>query len=495
MCWYLPKNMAGTVTGDDAVDSEKKKTGKGISNATYIELTGEAVQGGVTYKNVTFRFYPGSDQNNYDIIRNSHYTVNVTLVGIDVSDERITVGEIPPVEFDTEKMPAEKGGEKKVQITARPGQEWSFDMPQWLSALIEGKTVSGGATVAYQGPYQLTFQAMEANPRAEDRSVDFPVHINGEDQKVTITQSASSLSTTDAISLAATADATSSSSFTATKGLLWDATLSESWLSWAADNLSTSGNAEGSSQILKVRSNSPNPLATGRSGKITVKAGASIIEADYDGLRKEINVTQAASTVIGSTKEVSAETHKDLKSSFTATLGLNWTASVTDGSWINLSTPSGGPTTDSAESLTYNVAINPNADSRTGYITVRAGDKTFGPTGEITVTQKGSLFSATGPIEMIDTIAGSQAYGSVTATEGLPWTIYPTTDNDITVSPDKGSGNADLTFTATTANTGAERTGTFIVSVIGTSSDRSTEIKATQAAGINNIVTINDTIV
>ena len=49
MYWYLPENMAGTVNGSDAVDSEKKKTGKGVSNATYIELTGTAEQGGVTY--------------------------------------------------------------------------------------------------------------------------------------------------------------------------------------------------------------------------------------------------------------------------------------------------------------------------------------------------------------------------------------------------------------------------------------------------------------
>ncbi|MCD7711277.1 MAG: hypothetical protein LUJ25_00750 [Firmicutes bacterium] len=232
-------------------------------------------------------FYPGKDQNNYDIIRNSHYTVNVTLVGIDVSDERITVGEIPPVEFDAEKIPAEKGGEKKVQVTARPGQEWSFDMPQWLSALIEGKQVSGGATVTYQGPYQVTFQAADANPRAEDRSVEFPIHINGKDQAVTITQSDSDLSTTDAISLAATADATGSSSFTATKGLLWDASLSEDWLDWVTDNPSAPGTeATGSPQTLKVKSKSPNPLAAARSGKITVKAGESISKGDYIDLKK-----------------------------------------------------------------------------------------------------------------------------------------------------------------------------------------------------------------
>lgn len=167
--WYLPENMAGTVSGGNAVDFEKKKTGKGVTNATCIELTGDAVQGGVTYKDVTFRFYPGSNHNNYDIVRNSHYTMTVKLIGIDVSDERITVGEIPPVEVDPTEMPAKKGGEKEIQITTRPGRPWEFDMPAWLSALLDGKEIPSGATITYQGPANVVFRSVEANPKAERR--------------------------------------------------------------------------------------------------------------------------------------------------------------------------------------------------------------------------------------------------------------------------------------------------------------------------------------
>ena len=97
MYWYLPENMAGIVSDGNAIDSEKKKIGMGVTNATYIELTGTAVQGGVTYNNVVFRFYPGDGMNNYNIERNYHYVMKVTLVGIDISDERITVNEIPPI--------------------------------------------------------------------------------------------------------------------------------------------------------------------------------------------------------------------------------------------------------------------------------------------------------------------------------------------------------------------------------------------------------------
>ena len=217
--WYLPENMAGTVIDANAVDSEKKKTGRGVTNATCIELTGTAVQGGVTYGDVTFRFYPGSDKNNYDIVRNSRYTMNVTLIGIDVSDERITVGEIPPIEVDPTEMPAKKGGEKEIQITARPGQPWVFDMPAWLSALLDSQNIPSGATITHQGPANVMFRAVEANPRAESRSVSFNIEVNGVDQEIMIVQAGSILTKGNDITLDAEAGSEGASSFTATEGL------------------------------------------------------------------------------------------------------------------------------------------------------------------------------------------------------------------------------------------------------------------------------------
>lgn len=485
LCWYLSENRAGTASGSNKVDSELKKIGKGVSHATYIELTGDAVQAGVSYENVTFRFYPGSGPNNYDIIRNYHYKMNVTLIGIDASDERITVGKIPSIEVNTDPLPAAKGGTKDIQITARPGQSWSFKMPLWLSALLDGEAVSG-ATVTHQGPSLLTLQTVESNPKVDERNADIPINVNGVEQTITVRQNGSTLVTGADISLDAEQYATGNSSFTATQGLTWNATLTtlngDSWLDWATGNPSApASESTGEAQTLTVRSNSPNPLAAPRSGTITVTAGESVNNASYTDLKKVINVTQAASTVTGSSSSISAEAHNDVNSSFTATAGLSWLASVTEDSWVTLSTKSGGPTIGSSENITYSVPVNPNADPRTDNITIHAGNETSGPTGVITVTQEGSLFSVTGPTEKIDTIANSTATGSVIATNGLPWTISPTTDNEITVDPVSGSGNATLTFTAT-ANTGAERTGTFTVTVTGVSPARSIELTATQAA-------------
>ena len=483
--WYLPENMAGTVSGANAVDSEKKKTGRGVTNATCIELTGTAVQGGVTYGDVTFRFYPGSDKNNYDIVRNSRYTMDVTLIGIDISDERITVGKIPPIEVDPAEMPAKKGGEKEIQITARPGQEWKFDMPIWLSALLDGQNISPGATIKHQGPANVVFRAEKANPKAESRSVSFNIKVNGVDQEITIVQAGSTLTKDSDISLKAEADSEGASAFTATEGLQWLASLSgDGWLDWSASNPGSSGTeAPDGSQPLKVKATTSNPLARARSGKITVKAGASVGDAGYTNLTQEIEVLQAGSIVTGSAVDLSAEAASNQASAFIATAGLDWVANVTNGDWIKLvGTTSGNLTTGSAQNITFDVEVNPSSTQRSGEVVVRAGDETEGPTGTITVNQSGSSFDATGATTVIDAEATSTTTGSVTATTGLGWTISPETSNGITVSPTNGNGNETLTFTAS-KNIGRESTGSFIVAVTDAEPARTVTITAKQAPG------------
>lgn len=495
MYWYLPENMAGT--GSDGVTSEKKKTGKGVSNATYVELTGTAEQSGVTYKNVVFRFYPGSGVNNYDIERNSHYKMEVKLVGIDISDERITVNEIPPIVVDPAKMPAEKGGTKEVQITARPGQEWFFDIEEWLSALINGKTAGTGTQVRYQGPALVTFQAVSANPKAEDRSVGFSVSINDKEQNVTITQSGSTMTTGSAVSLMAASGSQGSSSFTVTKGLQWQVgAIAEDWWKWADDNPADSGNeSTGQEQTLKVEATSSNPLAAVRSGKITLSAGASVGDPDYMGLRKEIAVKQAGSTVQGSEVSVAPEASEGLTSSFIATPGLAWAVKGTSVDWITVTgETSGTPTTEAAQNIQFNVKVNPSSTTRNGNITVRAGDETNGPTGTITVKQGGSTFSVSESVINLPYIASS---GSVTVngTNGLQWTVQPAaTTNGIT--PDKTSdttngSNQTLTF-STLENKGSTRSVKFTVAVTGGDHSKAVEVK--QAAYPAALVTIDESV-
>lgn len=489
--WYLPENMAGTASDENAVDSEKKKTGRGVTNATCIELTGTAEQGGVTYGGVTFRFYPGSNRNNYDLVRNSRYTMDVTLIGIDISDERITVGEIPPIVVDPTEMPAKKGGEKEIQITARPGQPWVFDMPAWLSALLDGQNIPSGATITYQGPANVVFKAAEANPKAESRSVSFDIEVNGVDQEITIVQAGSTLTKGSDISLDAEAGSDGASSFTATEGLQWLASLSgDGWLDWSETNPGSSGaEAADGAQPLKVKATVSNPRAQVRSGKIMVKAGASIGDGSYTNLTQEIEVLQAGSVITGSTVNMNAEAVSNQASAFVATAGLDWMAGVTNGNWILLTgTTSGNPTTGGVQNVTFDVSVNPSSTLRSGEITVRVGDGTAGPVGTIEVNQSGSSFSITDPITKIDAEATGAITGSVTATTGLAWTISPETSNGITVSPTSGSGSETLTFTAS-RNIGRVCIGSFIVEVMGAEPARTATVTATQAPGgafINN---------
>lgn len=493
--WYLPENMAGTVGGENAVDSEKKKTGKGVVNATCIELMGNAVQGGVTYKNVIFRFYPGSDMNNYDIIRNSHYTMTVTLVGIDASDERITVGEIPPIEVDPSEMPANKGGEKDIQITARPGQPWEFNMPEWLSAVLDGKDIPTGATITHQGPANVVFKAVSANPKAEKRSVSFNIEVNGVNQEITITQSGSTLTKGNAVSLAAITGSEGASSFTATEGLQWLAALSDGdgWLDWSGTNPGTFGDeAPEEAQALKVRATSVNPSAQVRTGKITVKAGASVGDATYTGLKQEIAVTQAGSEVTGSTLNNIVAQGATGDASFTATKGLVWASSVTSGNWITINSGgSGTPTTGSAQTINYTATVNPSSSGRSGKITVRAGDTSTGPTGDIVLNQLGAILKVSDAKTVAATASTTDYVSTFSATKGLSWNVSENMDWLTLTGTTEGTNNTigtnqNITYSTVVNPNASTRQGTITIkagnAVSGTDAGLTKTIAVTQSA-------------
>jgi uncharacterized protein (TIGR02145 family) len=87
LTFYLPPNHRGVGTNTDAAHDEKLKTG--ISNATYFELTGLST--GSTSDVLTYKFYPGKDgYNDYNLDRNTKYTLTATISGTALSDPRIS---------------------------------------------------------------------------------------------------------------------------------------------------------------------------------------------------------------------------------------------------------------------------------------------------------------------------------------------------------------------------------------------------------------------
>ena len=491
--WYLPENMAGAVTGSDAVTSEKQKTGKGVTDATCIELRGDAVQDGVSYNNVLIRFFPGTNMNNYDVVRNAYYQMNVTLVGLDVSDERITVGEIPPVVVDPAKMLAEKGSEKTVQIPARPGVAWKLDLPAWLSALVDGTAAPAGSTITYDGPVLMTLQAAIANPKAEDRTETIDLSIDNTPQTLELTQAGSELTLNNNISLDVSGITESSATFTATKGLPWTAVPSVGWIVFTPNNPATEGEATGELQTLKVKADGVNQYADSREGRIVLKGGASITDASYMGLKKEIAVVQMGSKVTDCTvlNNTAAEGVPSMSGSFTATPGLDWRSSVGADTWLHVTGGgSGTPTTGSPQTVTFSVDINPNSTLRLGGITVEAGLPAFGPKGKIVVSQDGSTFDLLSSPTVELGSAGTTFNATIKGTKGLRWEVNPH-DAAKQIAPLLFNGDVtgqeqNIEFAAR-ENVGPPRTETFNITVPGGDHKRTVTVR--QMA--NPILTIN----
>ena len=295
--WYMPENKAGIIaSGKDgyaASTRDKKGSTVSVPNATYIELIGDATVNGTTYKDVSFRIYPGNGINDYNLKRNTPYVVNLPLSGIDFSDPRVSVT-VPDIVAPA-AIDAAIDSTTTLQVTTRPGVAWVIALPDWLSAVVDGKeNVPSSGILNYKGPAEVLFKAVSANPDAKDRKISFDIDVNGIDKN-------------------------------------------------------------------------------------------------------------------------------------------------------------------------------------------------------IEVIQEASVFTAAGTITKITKEVNSSAVGSVTATAGLKWTVSSETNNGITVKPTSGSGDAELTFTAS-ANTGAERLDSFIVSVVGADPVRKVTVKAIQEAG-TNVVTINNAIV
>ncbi len=489
--WYLPENKAGIVSGANAVTSEKEKVGTGVSNATYIEMTGTAVQNGVTYNDVSVKLYPGGDAahttgtyNNYNVSRNCAYNMTITLTGIDFADKRVTVGSIPEI-TNPDNLDAAKGATKEVQITARPGVEWSFMLPSWLSAVIGGTSAGAGAQITYNGPAKITFTSVSANPTAEERTETLSIA----GKNVTIKQNGSELKVNNLGQMDAAANSVSTNGWVnATNGLALLATISSAdWLSFASP-LATE--ATGANQDLTFKATTSNPSKNARSATVVVKGGNSISNGSYLALSKNVTVTQAGSTVTGSTVEVAATPVSNATATFGATPGLTWTA-TTGTAWITVGTTSGSNTAAS-NSVTYNTtATNPSSAKRAGTITVTAGGQADSPTGTLTVNQAGAFLAVSNSPVTIPNTGTTNGGSTFTATQGLSWAVTDNMDWLTLTSTLTGSNNStgvaqNITYTAPVNPNAAVRSGTITVkagnAVSGTDDGLTKTIAVTQAA-------------
>lgn len=330
--WYMPENIAGAISsGKDGYATsarDKKGSAASVPNATYIELLGDATVNGTSYKDVSFRLYPGSGMNDYNLKRNTPYIVNLTLNGVDFSDPRVSVT-IPDILAPT-VMEAAVNSITTVQATARPGTDWAITLPDWLSALVDGKTTNASGTMNYTGPAPVTFTAVTANPSSTERSQSFTISGKG----VMVKQKGSVLSATSknkAIAPEGISHSDTEYSFSATEGLSWA-------LSEAIDWLTLTGTTTG---VVSSATTTPtvsytvtvNPNASTRTGYLFVKAGNAISGTDA-ALEKQIAaITQQPSNITVPTNggTIPAVGGNITVSGITATEGLQWTVTKKSG--------------------------------------------------------------------------------------------------------------------------------------------------------------------
>ncbi len=87
--FYLPDNRRG-VGANTAGTNERLKSG--VDYATYIELIGHLTTGAPDVAEFRYRIYPGADKyNDYNLVRNTKYSLSTTLKGISASDSRVHV--------------------------------------------------------------------------------------------------------------------------------------------------------------------------------------------------------------------------------------------------------------------------------------------------------------------------------------------------------------------------------------------------------------------
>lgn len=151
--------------------------------------------------------------------------------------------------------------------------------------------------------------------------------------------------------------------------------------------------------------------------------------------------------------------------SFTISSDAAWTLS-TDESWITLSAQSG--TGDSKVNVT--VSDNKSTSSRTGVLCLKCLDKTI----EITVVQNSGYLNTNSSAIKFDAKGGE---AKVSISSNIQWSIESET-TWITVSPNDGKENQEITLYAAKNETSEQRYGELTInSVLGTS-----KINVTQSA-------------
>jgi len=226
-----------------------------------------------------------------------------------------------------------------------------------------------------------------------------------------------------------------------------------------------------------------NPTKTyNKAGNYTVKLTINKQGATAASTTKSITITAEAATLALSTITHNAPVAGE-QGGLNISTNTNWTAN-SNAAWLKVSPTSGNAGTNVA--INYTVDANNATAARTGIITFTAGTQT----ATFTVTQAGVAPSLSVSPTAPATIAAAGSTVALSVVSNLSWSVAKSANSDwLTVSPTSGTGNQNVSATASANATTAERSATLTFSAAGVAN----VIVTIRQAGVNASLSLSET--
>ena len=213
----------------------------------------------------------------------------------------------------------------------------------------------------------------------------------------------------------------SSETLSITANQPWTVTTSDAWLTLSAD----AGTGDATLDVAAEE----NTSITRRTGAVTFQTGATTytVTISQEGATPTFNVSP----------ESLSFTAEGGSASVTISSNQSWTATTSD-AWFSISSAEG----EGDATLSLTVVANTSTDSRSGTVTLKAGDSSY----TVSVSQEGEDPILTISPESLS-FSADGGNKSITVTSNLSWTAT-SSDAWLTLSNSSGEGDATLTVMA-----------------------------------------------
>ena len=314
-----------------------------------------------------------------------------------------------------------------TSVTAPAGCAWTgvSNNTGWLT-VTSGASGSGNGSVGFSATANAS-----ATQRVGTLTVaGQPVTVTQAGVGCTFTMSSNSLSVT-------AAGGTGSTNVTAPAGCPWSAAANDTWITVTSGG---SGSGNGSAGF----SVAANPNASARTGTLTIAS-------------QTFTVSQAAAActyTLTPTSQPMSNGGGSGSTSVTAPNGCAWTAANNAAAWLTIT---GGATGNGNGTVTYTALSNPNAQPRSGTLTI--GGQTF------TVNQAAATCDYTlTPTSQTILATGGTGSSGVTALAGCAWTAVSNNTSWLTITGGaSGNGDGTVSFSVTANTSTQQRTGTLTI--------------------------------